>query len=336
MSAEQLDLEATMVLAGHWSCEYHLDDHLSAVYECGIVVEASHSPSLTVRQQKHLAAAVLAAGWVSPAAVAERDAELERLRGAASDIERLSDTYTVEGTEIVMQRIIDLRADLDHDRAVLGAVAALADRARNDLSRGYFLTGRIDVSELDTVLGPVSGAVEARVDANSCPGCGIHVKGIRPPAPHLPCSNDWHLGVSGAVEGARDMEAAVQAGARAVAARHWPDLDWFLVNRDTHARLQADVEVAIAAALPHLSPPPSPVAGHEQKVRAEAVEWRVVHPHPSNLEPGGETWTERESEEQALNYQRSGFTIQRRTVGEWVDVPARASGSSAPVQGGAE
>ena len=41
------------------------------------------------------------------------EAEVERLRGAASDIERLSDTYTAEGTDIVLNRILDLRAERD-------------------------------------------------------------------------------------------------------------------------------------------------------------------------------------------------------------------------------
>lgn len=55
--------------------------------------------------------------------------EVERLRGAATEIERLSDTYMVEGTGIVMQRIIDLRRERDEARAAVDT-AVTAERER--------------------------------------------------------------------------------------------------------------------------------------------------------------------------------------------------------------
>lgn len=55
---------------------------------------------------------------------------------------------------------------------------------------------------------------------------------------------------------------------------------------------------------------------------ATEQEWRVVHPHPVNLDAVGETWTERESAEQAANYARSGYGIQSRRVTAWTEVDA--------------
>ncbi len=62
----------------------------------------------------------------------ERDkalAEVERLRGAATDIERLSDTYTVEGTALVMQRMIEVKRQRDEARAALVVERSLTSQA---------------------------------------------------------------------------------------------------------------------------------------------------------------------------------------------------------------
>lgn len=158
--------------------------------------------------------AVLAAGFVSPAAVAGRDAENERLRGERQAIDVQHDLLGAElekwqgmaaqaredrdlfeqqrderDAEIARLRevvantqrdrdarkrqrdaereakhqtaehwravVADLRADLDHDRAVLGAVAALADVW--DVNAGGESS---HANGVRAVLAPVSGAVE--------------------------------------------------------------------------------------------------------------------------------------------------------------------------------
>lgn len=61
-------------------------------------------------------------------------------------------------------------------------------------------------------------------------------------------------------------------------------------------------------------------------------EWRVIHPHPDHpvRAQDGREWTELASEEQARNYERSGYKIERRTIGPWTS----PSATPAPVVGG--
>lgn len=57
------------------------------------------------------------------------EAENERLRGDATDLERLADTYTTEGTVIVLNKILDLRAELAEARATLAALREAVEGA---------------------------------------------------------------------------------------------------------------------------------------------------------------------------------------------------------------
>jgi hypothetical protein len=177
---------------------------------------------------------VLAAGWVSPAAVAERDAELATLRDACARSARLA------------------AARLDR----LGAVAAL------------------------------HRPVEVEPSATICGGCST-LRGSGDslryfPTVEWPCETAAVLGpVSGAVEGAGDLAAVVEAALRAA----WDDgnamgLDgWIGPERgeepDEHAieGRRRFVESALGA-VPHLSQMSlrhTPVAGHEQEVRADEL-----------------------------------------------------------------
>lgn len=55
------------------------------------------------------------------------EAENERLRGDATDLERLADTYTTEGTVIVLNKILNLRAERDAARAEVAALRGRID-----------------------------------------------------------------------------------------------------------------------------------------------------------------------------------------------------------------
>jgi hypothetical protein len=163
--------------------------------------------SLDEQGSAQMADAIIAAGWVSPAAVAERDAEIERLRaslrcdarhpevenavpchldkghsgehvsttGCAGSVLRWpSDLY-----DALVQRDEAREALVEAERR-LGAVAALAKEAK----RGY---GSVNLGRLAEALGPVSGAVEGAGEAEGphSRACGIH------PHPHGAwCSTD--------------------------------------------------------------------------------------------------------------------------------------------------
>lgn len=236
-----------------------------------------------------IARAVIAAGWVSPAAVAGRDAELADLR-----------------EQLEHRNIVALQANAERDgvRAVLGEVAALADDARKaaqapdvyDPSWQY-VSPVVSASAIAAVLAPVSGAVE---DAGAAP---------------VDLDADWLSYDADAIHG---INVGLTEAHEAFDAAYF--------RSTTGSQMLSNVEQtmkALSNLRDRLSAHASPVAGHEQEVRAEA--WRE-----GNLAGTGDMAA-------VIGWGARGADPDDRP--EKTPNPylaARSSGSSAPVQGGAE
>jgi hypothetical protein len=134
------------------------------------------------RTAPNAADAIVAAGWVSPAVVAERDAEIERLRKYApspemeallgrsslgtDDVEAARESVSPDASRAVV-RMAELMRERDEAERRLGAVAALADRKEGALRAILVDPARatLTTTEVRAVLGPVSGAVERAGEA---------------------------------------------------------------------------------------------------------------------------------------------------------------------------
>jgi hypothetical protein len=262
------------------------------------------------RTAPRAADAVLAAGWASPAAVAARDAELERWCAAvrAAGIEYPLSPVAVEDLAAMADGRL---ADLQQAERQLGAVAALADRLKtghrwnrgDDHVCGADRSGTVEytcqaILDLDAVLGPVSGAVERAGDDP------------RPAELLASCIETDH-----------DCPGSADYGACS--------------GEDETVKCPCACHAA-------------PVAGHEQEVRAEderPVDLNAVADHLTDLvDQIGEVgiWGDYGPPAAPVSYVvqvvlDNATAIQKRT-GEYDEdeAAARASGASAPAQGGAE
>lgn len=285
---------------------------------------ASYRECLTDPHDFDLAMAALRA------AVAGRDGEIERVMKMNAD-------WHVEYRK-AQDRADHWRRAYFADRAVLGAVAALADEwkaaekyrpAGSYPEATSYADGRnhqreMDADELDDALGPVSGAVEGagRCGYVECDGQPVDQAAfINERMDHMNGEDGFcrrcltsMADPLGAVEGAGDADKALSKIERALASRQLLS-EW----KPGWNGLRDEIRPHVQKLRAFLDD--TPVAGHEQEVRAEerqrvkdAVAHLISQPIPFRLDEH----TSRLIDE----------TIERREA-----MLARASGSSAPGQG---
>jgi hypothetical protein len=221
--------------------------------------------------------AILAAGWVSPAAVAERDAELERLRTAdqalllkyAAEFGRRVNAehrlgavaalhvpwYEIAGVRHEHRVLVAWDEAPDDHVCVIGRTATVMDVCDPGDTHAVLACAECRASGGDdtdvahypfypcataAVLGPVSGAVEH---------CGHHPADCEGAA------------CAGAVEGAGDDVA------QALAELEHEIRDAKTLDKTT----QAAVCAVIRGHIRRRDLPATPVAGHEQEVRADEL-----------------------------------------------------------------